>query len=50
MMGILLESVVIAFVIGGILGAITALHLSHASQSNHAPVKIDKHQRHSNHH
>lgn len=28
MMGILVESIVVAFVIGGILGAITALHLS----------------------
>jgi hypothetical protein len=28
MFGILMESVVIAFVMGGILGAVTALHLS----------------------
>lgn len=28
MIGMLIESVVIAFVIGGIIGAVTALHLS----------------------
>ena len=27
MMGLLMESVVIAFVVGGIMGAVTALHL-----------------------
>ena len=27
-MGMLMETVVIAFVVGGILGAVTALHLS----------------------
>ncbi|MDH5325237.1 MAG: hypothetical protein OEZ68_10030 [Gammaproteobacteria bacterium] len=38
MMGMLLESVVIAFVFGGILGAVTALHLSSPKKS-HAMIK-----------
>ena len=41
MMGMLLESVVIAFVFGGILGAVTALHLSSPKKS-HAVVE-EKH-------
>ena len=42
MMGMLLESVVIAFVIGGIIGAVTALHLTNM---NKQPVRIDKDRR-----
>lgn len=37
MIGMLLEAVVLAFVIGGIVGAVTALHLAHARK---VPVKI----------
>lgn len=41
MMGMLIESVVIAFVIGGIIGAVTALHLTNLNKS---PVRIDNEQ------
>ena len=37
MIGMLLEAVVLAFVIGGIVGAVTALHLS---TFNKVPVRI----------
>ena len=37
MIGMILEAVVIAFVIGGIVGAVTALHLS---TFNKVPVRI----------
>jgi len=37
MIGMLLEAVVLAFVIGGIIGAVTALHLKNASK---VPVRI----------
>jgi len=37
MIGMLLEAVVLAFVIGGIIGAVTALHLSNARK---IPVRI----------
>ena len=37
MIGMLLEAVVLAFVVGGIVGAVTALHLSHAKK---VPVRI----------
>jgi len=46
MIAMLLEAVVLAFVIGGIIGAITALHLS---SSKKIPVRIQnnthRHQR-----
>ena len=47
MIGMLLEAVVLAFVIGGIIGAITALQLSN---SRKIPVKIhsDAHRHHNN--
>jgi len=37
MIGMLLEAVVLAFAIGGIVGAVTAIHLSNL---NKVPVKI----------
>ena len=37
MIGMLLEAVVLAFVIGGIVGAVTALHLANARK---VPVRI----------
>ncbi|WP_455208567.1 hypothetical protein [Kaarinaea lacus] len=37
MIGMLFEAVVLAFVIGGIIGAVTALHLSGAKK---IPVRI----------
>jgi hypothetical protein len=37
MIAMLLEAVVLAFVIGGIIGGLTALHLSHGSK---VPVRI----------
>ena len=37
MIGMLLEAVVLAFVIGGIVGAVTALHLSNLKK---VPVRI----------
>ena len=37
MVAMLLEAVVLAFVIGGIIGAVTAIHLSDARK---VPVKI----------
>jgi len=43
MIGLLLESVVIAFVIGGIMGAVTALHLLGPKKIG---AKIDSQQRH----
>ena len=39
MMGIMVETVVIAFVMGGIIGAVTALHLSTSGKG--AMVRID---------
>jgi len=48
MMGILVESVVLAFVIGGILGAITANQLSNSSNSSRVPIRIDNERKHSN--
>lgn len=39
MMGIMIETVVMAFVMGGILGAVTALHLR--AERNAEPVKIE---------
>ena len=47
MIGMLLEAVVLAFVIGGIIGALTALQLSNSGK---IPVKIhnDRHRRHKN--
>ena len=41
MIGMLFEAVVLAFVIGGIVGAVTALHLSHAKK---VPVRIQSDQ------
>jgi hypothetical protein len=38
MMGMLMETVVIAFVMGGIMGAITALHLQKPKK---LPLKVD---------
>ncbi|WP_455217019.1 hypothetical protein [Kaarinaea lacus] len=38
MMGIMIETVVMAFVVGGVVGAITALQLS--NNSRQIPVKI----------
>lgn len=43
MIGMLMEAVVLAFVIGGVIGAVTALHLS--SQWK-IPVKIQNDSRH----
>ncbi len=40
MMGIMIETVVIAFAMGGIVGAITALHLS--SNLKKSPAKIER--------
>lgn len=37
MIGMLLEAVVLAFIIGGIVGAVTALHLAQAKK---VPVRI----------
>jgi len=37
MTGIFMESIVVAFMIGGVLGAVIALHLAHRKQ----PAKID---------
>ncbi len=37
MIGMLLEAVVLAFIIGGIVGAVTALHLSNLKK---VPVRI----------
>ena len=37
MVDMLIETIVVAFVIGGILGAVTALHLS---QTKKVPIKI----------
>ena len=45
MMGIMIESVVIAFVIGGIIGAVTALHLTNLNKS---PVRIENEQQRQN--
>lgn len=44
MIGLLMESVVIAFVIGGILGAITALHLS-GEKKTEVKIKSDPRRR-----
>jgi hypothetical protein len=43
MIGMLMEAVVLAFVIGGIIGAVTALHLSSLRK---IPVKIQSDTRH----
>lgn len=45
MIGMLVETVVVAFVMGGIIGAITALHISNqnANELKKVPVRIDKH-------
>lgn len=40
MMGIMVETVVMAFVVGGVVGAITALQLN--SNANKVPVKIQR--------
>lgn len=37
MTGIFMESIVIAFMIGGIVGAVTALHLAHRKE----PAEIE---------
>ena len=42
MMGIMIETVVMAFVVGGIVGAITALQLN--SNTSKVPVKIHRDQ------
>lgn len=42
MMGLMIETVVMAFVIGGIVGAITALQLS--NNASKVPVKIQREQ------
>jgi hypothetical protein len=39
MIGMLMEAVVLAFVIGGIIGAVTALHLSNLRKM---PVRIQE--------
>ena len=40
MTGIFMESIVIAFMIGGIVGAVTALHLAHRKEP--AEVENDR--------
>ena len=47
MIGMLVETVVVAFVMGGIIGAVTALHISNQNSENlkKVPVRIDKEQR-----
>lgn len=45
MIGMLLEAVVLAFVIGGIIGAVTAIHLSNTGK---VPVKIQSNKIQSN--
>lgn len=42
MMGLMIEAVVMAFVVGGIVGAIIALQLS--NNGNKVPVKIQRDQ------
>lgn len=48
MTGLYMESIVMAFMIGGIVGAVTALHLSGALKStkqpldSHAPDELSK--------
>lgn len=44
MIGMLVETVVVAFVMGGIIGAITALHISgqNAEDMKKIPVRIEK--------
>ena len=45
MIGIMVETVVIAFIMGGIIGAVVALHLSHRHEPEEThqkvPVRID---------
>lgn len=47
MIGMLVETVVVAFVMGGIIGAITALHISNqnANDLKKVPIKLDKNKR-----
>ena len=40
MMGFLIETIIMAFVVGGVIGAITALQLN--SNANKVPVKIQR--------
>ena len=44
MAGMLMETVVVAFVFGGIIGAITALHL--ASTHKRVPARVDTKRNH----
>lgn len=41
MIGMLLEAVVLAFVIGGIVGAVTAIHIANVKK---VPVRIESNQ------
>lgn len=47
MIGMLVETVIVAFVMGGIIGAITALHISNqnAGELKKVPVRTNKRNR-----
>ena len=52
MIGVLVETVVVAFIMGGIIGAVTALHLSshQGREPKKVPVKISDNQKTSKRH
>lgn len=50
MIGVLVETVVVAFIMGGIIGAVTALHLGNPqnNEPKKIPVNISENQNRSN--
>lgn len=48
MIGMLVESIIVSFIMGGIIGAVTALHLQQASGAKKVPVRISRDQDKSN--
>lgn len=48
MIGMIVESIIVSFIIGGIIGAVTALHMQQGSESKRIPLRIPRDQDKSN--
>jgi len=49
MIGMLVESIIVSFIMGGIIGAITAMHIQQASENRKIPLRVKREQDQSKH-
>lgn len=42
MIGMLVESIIVAFIMGGVIGSITTMHIQQASEMKKVPLRVKR--------